>query len=245
MVYIILILFSICLGQACKHLCLKFPPVVAEEITYKQFFKSLKSNFKIDIKYSTLISLFMCIYYFNFASVINTVLLGLIFFSLMIVFSVDYRFELIPDECSLFIGYIALIYGILNKFSVVEAVIAAIIGGGIFYLLGKIAMLIFKKEGMGFGDVKLMFVLGMLFGIKNILVVTLLSFFIGAIISCLIMIVKRQGLDSYIPFGPFIVIAAVLLMFFDANIFIDMYLAMCMGLSNVVMDIIYFIAVKE
>lgn len=245
MSYAFLIVISIILGQICKHLCLKFPPVVAEEITYKQFLASLKKDFKIDIKYSILLSIFSIAMLITSGNLINTILLTLMVFSLLIVFSVDYRFELIPDECSVFIGYISLLYICINRGNIINSILAAIIAGGIFYLLGKIAMLIFKKEGMGFGDVKLMFVLGLFFGIKNILIVTLVSFFLGAVISCIIMIFKKQGLDSYIPFGPFIVIAVILLMFFDANIFIDIYIGMCMALSNVVMDLLYALIARE
>lgn len=244
MIYIVITILAVMLGQVCKHLCIKFPPVVAEEITYPQFFRSLKKDFKLDIKYSIIFAIFFNSLYYTNNSIIMTLICSLIIFSLMIVFSVDYRFELIPDECSLFIGYVSLISIIIFKGNIIDSIVGAIIGGGIFYLLGKLAIIIFKKEGMGFGDVKLMFVLGLFFGIKDIIVITLVSFFLGAIISCIIMLFRKQGLDSYIPFGPFIVIAAILLMYFDSQIFIDMYFNLCMGLSNFVTDFIFNLITK-
>lgn len=61
---------------------------------------------------------------------------------------------------------------------------------------------------MGFGDVKLMGALGLYFGLSNIIVITLLSFLIGAILSIILLATKIKKMDEYIPFGPFIVIGA-------------------------------------
>ncbi len=66
---------------------------------------------------------------------------------------------------------------------------------------------------MGFGDVKLMGALGLYFGLSNIIIITLLSFLIGAILSIVLLLTKIKKSDEYIPFGPFIVIAAFVSMF--------------------------------
>ena len=66
---------------------------------------------------------------------------------------------------------------------------------------------------MGFGDVKLMCGLGLMFGLGGTIIVTVLSFLIGAIISIAIIISKKRKTDDYIPFGPFIVIASFISMF--------------------------------
>ena len=59
---------------------------------------------------------------------------------------------------------------------------------------------------MGFGDVKLMGALGLYFGLSNIIVITLVSFLIGAILSIILLATKIRKMDEYIPFGPFIVL---------------------------------------
>ena len=59
---------------------------------------------------------------------------------------------------------------------------------------------------MGFGDVKLMGALGLYFGLSNIIVITLLSFLVGAILSIILLVTKIKKSNEYIPFGPFIVI---------------------------------------
>ena len=100
----------------------------------------------------------------------------------------------------------------------------------------------FKKEGMGFGDVKLMTALGLIFGIKEILTITLVSFFISAIISIFLIVIKVKQMDSYIPFGPFIVIAAVAIMFTGYEVYVDMFLSLCMALSELITDLIFKIS---
>lgn len=65
----------------------------------------------------------------------------------------------------------------------------------------------YGKEAMGFGDVKLMGALGLYFGLSNMIIITLVSFLIGAILSIILLLAKIKKSDEYIPFGPFIVIA--------------------------------------
>ena len=60
---------------------------------------------------------------------------------------------------------------------------------------------------MGFGDVKLMCGLGMVFGALNIINISIMSFLIGAIVSIFLLATKIRKTSEYIPFGPFIVFA--------------------------------------
>ena len=86
-------------------------------------------------------------------------------------------------------------------------------GGGIFLLITVIGGIFYGKEAMGFGDVKLMGALGLFFGLSNIVVITLVSFLIGAILSIVLLITKIKKSDEYIPFGPFIVVATFISMY--------------------------------
>ena len=69
--------------------------------------------------------------------------------------------------------------------------------------------LIAGKEAMGFGDVKLMGALGLYFGVANIIIISVMSFLLGAIISIILLATKKKKTDEYIPFGPFIVLATL------------------------------------
>ncbi|MDF2866104.1 MAG: pilD [Clostridia bacterium] len=237
--YFIFGIFAIVLGQIVSHLNFKMPPVVSEEITYKEFFKSLKKDFKIDFKYSfILLLIFEAIMYFV-GNIYISYLYAALTAVLMIVFSIDYRFQLIPDEAHIVISLLGIINLILNLNLWYSYLIGAVIGGGIFYGLSWLAVIIFKKEGMGFGDVKLMAALGFLFGMKNILIITLVSFFIGAVIGGFLLLVGNKKSDSYMPFGPFIVIATILIMFINPDYIIEMYIGLCTWLSTGMTDLVF------
>ena len=237
--YIIVSMLAIIFGQATKHLCKKLPDWVEEKISFKDFLGSLKHDFKFDIKYTVIyLVLFNLLVYMQGFSYV-TILYAICMFSLMLVFSIDYRFELIADESHIIIAAVAVVNIFFNLDSWYDYLIGAVIGGGSFYLLGLIALWIYKKEGMGFGDVKLMAALGLLFGIKNILVITILSFALAAVISIVLMIFKVKKIDSYIPFGPFIVIATIAIMLFGTDVFIDSYYTFCMWLGTSVTDIMF------
>lgn len=240
MSYLIASILSLVLGQIAGHLNQKLPPVVAEEITYKEFFKTLKSGFKIDFVFTII---FFVIYnllsFFNPLS-ITVIIYYITIFALSLAFSIDFKYQLIPDEVDILIGVCAIINLLLNISSWWDYLLGSLIGAAIFYSLNLIALIVLKKEGMGMGDVKLMGALGLLFGIKNILVITLISFFIGAIIGVIVMIIKRKEKEEYIPFGPFIVIGVVTLMFVGADTIIDIFISFCSSLGFFLTDIIYY-----
>lgn len=237
--YVIASILAIVLGQVTKHLNLKMPPVVKEEITYKEFYSSLFKDFKLDFKYSIiLLVIYNALIYYSGFNIVNCIYFITIFV-LLIVFSIDYRFQLIPDEAHIVIVLLGIINLALNIQVWYTYFLGAIIGAGIFWGLGLLALVIFKKEGMGFGDVKLMGALGFLFGTKYILVITLLSFFIGAIVGSILIATSKKGLSSYIPFGPFIVISAISLMFISPDDIIFCYIEFCTMLGRGMNDIIY------
>lgn len=242
--YVIATMLALFFGQVAGHLNKKLPPVVAEEITYKEFFSTLVKNFKIDYLFSlTYILLFnLLIYFIGFN--ITTVIYFLTIFSLSIAFCIDFKYQLIPDEVSILIAICGIVNIFFNISNWWNYLLGAVIGGAIFYSLNLIALIILKKEGMGLGDVKLMAALGLLFGIKNILVITLVSFMIGAVIGIIVMIVKRKEKEEYIAFGPFIVIATVILMFTGPDIIIEIFISFCSYLGLLMTDFIYFLMEK-
>ena len=136
---------------------------------------------------------------------------------LLSAFIIDYKLQIIPNRLNLTIfevGMIfAFIYGLSNVAITINMLLGMLAGGGIFLLITLIGGLFYGKEAMGFGDVKLMGALGLFFGFSNIIIITLLSFLIGAILSIILLISKIKKSSEYIPFGPFIVIATFISMY--------------------------------
>ena len=92
-----------------------------------------------------------------------------------------------------------------------------ITGAGVFLLIALFALIVYRREGMGLGDVKLMGMLGLFFGFTNIIQIFILSFFVAAVISIILLATKIKKTTDYIAFGPFIVIATVVTMIIPAS----------------------------
>ena len=130
---------------------------------------------------------------------------------LLSAFVIDYKLQIIPNRLNLAIFEVGIIfaflYGLSNVAITINMLLGMLAGGGIFLLITLGGGMFYGKEAMGFGDVKLMGALGLLFGLSNIVIITLVSFLIGAILSIVLLATKIKKSNEYIPFGPFIVIA--------------------------------------
>ncbi len=132
-------------------------------------------------------------------------------------FVIDLKEKIIPNRLVLTIFEIGLLFiffeGIVSPTGIsfaLNRLEGMALGAGVFLIITIIGALIAGKEAMGMGDVKLMGAIGLFFGTSSILIISVLSFLIGSIISIILIITKRRKSDEYIPFGPFIVIAAII-----------------------------------
>jgi leader peptidase (prepilin peptidase)/N-methyltransferase len=142
-------------------------------------------------------------------------------------FCIDYKMQIIPNRLTLTIVEAGIIFsflrGISNLNIAIEMWQGMILGAGIFLVLTYVGNIIFRKETMGFGDVKLMAGIGLFLGWRSIIAITILSFFIAAIFSVFLIIknkIKKQEISEFIPFGPFIVLASFVMMFVPLNLWI-------------------------
>jgi leader peptidase (prepilin peptidase)/N-methyltransferase len=88
-----------------------------------------------------------------------------------------------------------------------DAVIGAAAGYLILWSIYWLFKLVTGKEGMGYGDFKLLGALGAWFGWKMLLPIVLLSSVVGAIVGIVLLILARRGRDIPIPFGPYLAAA--------------------------------------
>lgn len=137
-----------------------------------------------------------------------------IFSSFIVVFFTDLKYRIIPDKIlypAILISFFILITS--NEPGVFINYLLSAIGAFIFFLL---IFLITKGKGMGFGDVKLVFLMGLFLGFPKIIVALYLSFLIGAAVSMALVILKRKKFKGgTIPFGPFLVIGTFVSFFFS------------------------------
>ena len=157
---------------------------------------------------------------------------------LISVFIIDMKKRIVPNRLTLTMFELGLlftfVYGISNINLAGDMLLGMLVGGGIFAIITLIGGFLSGKEAMGLGDVKLMGALGLYFGTSAIVAISIVSFFIGAILGIFILIIRAmtKKKDSYIPFGPFIVIAAITLIFIPADVVYTVFLDFCQKLSQ-------------
>jgi len=130
---------------------------------------------------------------------------------------IDFDTQLLPDNLTLpllWAGLFANIYGATPLVSLRDAVIGAIAGYLVLWLIYWAFKLIRGKEGMGYGDFKLLAALGAWLGWQMLPLIVLLSSVVGAAIG--ISLVAFKGRDHQIPlaFGPYLAIAGAIALFF-------------------------------
>lgn len=213
--YIGAIILAIFVGQFVDWMNKRLPKY--EKVFTPKIFKELKSNFKPNyiLMLITAVIYVGLIYVFGIKDTIigNLDLIKYIILTPMLLsaFVIDYKMQIIPNRLNLAIFETGLIfcflYGVSNVAIAINMFFGMLAGAGIFLAITLLGGLFYGKEAMGFGDVKLMGALGLIFGLSNIITITVLSFLIGAILSIILLITKIKKTDEYIPFGPFIVIA--------------------------------------
>lgn len=188
-----------------------------EKVFCKEFFTTyiphMKVNFFLIIPIVIIYIALLYLYSFQMKLLEFLILTPLIISALVI----DYRKQIIPNRLTLTIFEIGIIFTFISGLSDIKVfldrILGMIAGGGIFLIITLIGGLIAGKEAMGFGDVKLMGALGITFGLSNTIMIAVISFLLGAIISIILLATKKKKSDEYIPFGPFIVLATFLIMF--------------------------------
>ncbi|CAG9180504.1 prepilin peptidase [Cupriavidus pinatubonensis] len=139
--------------------------------------------------------------------------------ALMALTMIDADTQLLPDQITLPLVWLGLLLNLAGLFvPIADAVIGAVAG----YLLLWSAYWLFKlvrgKEGMGYGDFKLMAALGAWFGWQALPSLVLLSSVVGVVFGVANIALRRQGRDTPFPFGPFIAGAGALVLFFGPGV---------------------------
>ncbi|HET6545825.1 MAG TPA: A24 family peptidase [Rhodanobacteraceae bacterium] len=134
---------------------------------------------------------------------------GLLFtWTLIAAAGIDARTQLLPDQLTLPLLWLGLLISIVPLF---VGMSSAIIGAALGYLALWSVFWLFKlvtgKEGMGYGDFKLLAALGAWMGAASLLPIVLLSSLIGAIVGGAVLALRGQDRSTPIPFGPFIAAA--------------------------------------
>jgi leader peptidase (prepilin peptidase)/N-methyltransferase len=136
---------------------------------------------------------------------------GLVFgWAMLALAFIDFDTQLLPDDITLPVLWLGLLANAAGTFiDLRSAVFGAVAGYMILWLVYWAFRLVAKKEGMGFGDFKLLAAIGAWTGWQVIPVVIIASAGLGAIVGSLFLWLSRRGADTRIPFGPYLALAGI------------------------------------
>lgn len=200
----------------------------------KVFSKDILRKYKIDFKPNYILMIITSIIYTslvykfgvhdNFIENLTLIKYIILTPMLLSILVIDYKKQIIPNRINLTMFetgiIIAFLYGLSNVAITIDMILGMIAGIGCFLVIALIGYLIYGKDAMGIGDIKFIGALGLYFGFSNILSITIMSFLIGTILAIILIISKQKKINEYIPFGPFIVIAAFINIFVPFEIII-------------------------
>jgi leader peptidase (prepilin peptidase)/N-methyltransferase len=153
-----------------------------------------------------------------------TALLVYLFVLALIVISfIDLDYYIIPDVISLPGTVLGLIIVAVNQFtgvfqapvnsSLLQSGIGLLAGAGFLWFVAWLYQLIRKVEGLGFGDVKLLAMIGVLFGPQATLYTIFIGSLLGAAFGVIILLMKGKELNNPIPYGPYLASATILYLY--------------------------------
>lgn len=121
---------------------------------------------------------------------------------------IDIDHQLLPDDITLPLLWLGLLLNLFGTFtSLGDAVIGAMAGYLTLWSVYWLFKLLTGKEGMGYGDFKLLAALGAWFGWQALPLIILLSSLVGAVVGIGLMLARNRGKDVPIPFGPYLAAA--------------------------------------
>ncbi len=173
-------------------------------------FRSVVFDFSFNIHY-----LIFIIYYFTISSF------------LLVIFFSDLKYHLIYDGIVYAALGITLLYYLFVSYSPAPSyqppapnyhLLSSLLAAAFFYLLYLAGPKIFHREAMGLGDVKLAGLMGLLLGYPGIIIALYIAFLTGALVGVILMLIKRAKMQSQIAFGPFLVLATLIVWFWGERV---------------------------
>ena len=140
--------------------------------------------------------------------------------SLVALTGIDFDHHLLPDQITLPLLWLGLILNLwFGLFASIEdAVIGAVAGYGVLWSVFQLFKLLTGKEGMGYGDFKLLAALGAWMGWAVLPMIILIASVLGAVIGLILMVAARHGRDVPIAFGPYLAAAGFLMLVFGEQL---------------------------
>lgn len=173
------------------------------------------------IELLTGIIFFLIYYFFKSEGLITLFYYYAILSGFIVIFFTDLKYGIIPDKVVVPLSVISIFYLLfINNTFLISNLLSGIGAFLFFIIISSVFFYLTKKESMGGGDIKLSLLLGLFLGFPNIVVSLYLAFLTGAIISIILILWKKKtSLKDSLPFGPFLIMAALISFFYGSLIY--------------------------
>ncbi|MGP1715872.1 MAG: prepilin peptidase [Methylophilus sp.] len=132
---------------------------------------------------------------------------------------IDFDTQLLPDDITLPLLWLGLLLNLNNGFTdITSAVVGAMAGYLVLWAVYWLFKLVTGKEGMGYGDFKLLAAIGAWFGWQLLPAVILLSSVVGSVIGIGLILFKGKTRQTAIPFGPFLALGGIAALFYGQTL---------------------------
>ena len=197
--YVIIAILGLIVGKFTAWCNIRFCD--NKKIFSKEFFKENKKGLKSNYIFMLLTAFIYISLLYKFGiekkgilNNLNLIKYVILIPMLLLTICIDAKHRIIPNRLNLTIFEIGLIitflYGITNVNLAKDYILGMVVGGGIFAVITLLGIVISGKEAMGLGDVKFVSAIGLFYGVSSIAEISLLSFFIAAIFSIVILFVR-------------------------------------------------------
>jgi len=143
----------------------------------------------------------------------------LLLWAMVALTGIDFDTQLLPDSITLPLVWLGLLFNISGTFTdISSAVIGAMVGYLSLWSVYWLFKLATGKEGMGYGDFKLLAAIGAWLGWQMLPLTILLSSLVGAIVGVALIVLARRGRNVPIPFGPYLAAAGLLALYWGQEL---------------------------
>jgi leader peptidase (prepilin peptidase) / N-methyltransferase len=165
----------------------------------------------ISIRYPMIEVATGCVFLAAFLIFPSPVLIQRLLFScaMIVLFVIDLEHRILPDVITLPGIVLGFLFSFLMPPGWLSSLLGIALGGGSLWLMGELYFRVRHEEGMGFGDVKMLAMIGAFLGWKLTLLTLVLSSFVGSAIGIGMIALKRGDMKYALPFGTFLAVGAL------------------------------------
>jgi leader peptidase (prepilin peptidase)/N-methyltransferase len=129
--------------------------------------------------------------------------------ALIVLFMIDLEHQILPDVITLPGIVLGVVFSLLLPPGPLLSILGVLLGGGLLWAIAEAWLRLRKVDAMGFGDVKMLAMVGAWLGVKMVLVTFVLSSMMGGLIGVVLIGARRADMATRVPFGTMLAVAAL------------------------------------